>query len=133
MSAAAGAPPAPSSAKLWGGRFTGATDPLMERFNNSISFDKRLWRADIAGSVAYARALGRAGVLSPVDVEAIVRGLALVHAEWEQGSFVIVPSDEDIHTANERRLGELIGDAAKRLHTGRRWVRGRGACELGRR
>jgi hypothetical protein len=123
--AAAAAAPAPAAAggggaKLWGGRFTGATDPLMEAFNNSIGFDRRLWRADIDGSVAYARALGRAGLLTPAEVDALVGGLRRVADEWAAGAFQIVPSDEDIHTANERRLGELIGAAAGKLHTGRR-------------
>jgi hypothetical protein len=77
-SAAAAAPPAAAGAKLWGGRFTGATDPLMEAFNNSIAFDRRMWRQDIAGSVAYARALGRAGLLSDAEVAAITTGLGQV-------------------------------------------------------
>lgn len=107
------------SNKLWGGRFTGATDPLMEKFNASINFDRRLWRVDIAGSQAYARAIGRAGILTQDEVDALVAGLAQVAAEWERGEFVIEASDEDIHTANERRLTELIGAVAGKLHTGR--------------
>lgn len=65
-------------AKLWGGRFTGATDPLMEQFNNSIGFDKRMWKADITGSIAYAKALGRTGLLSAAEVDSIVTGLGKV-------------------------------------------------------
>lgn len=107
------------SNKLWGGRFTGATDPLMEQFNASIGFDKRLWAVDIQGSQAYARALARAGILTNDEAEQIVAGLAQVAAEWRQGEFVIKPNDEDIHTANERRLTELIGAVAGKLHTGR--------------
>lgn len=108
-------------AKLWGGRFTGKTDPLMEKFNNSLPFDKRLWDADITGSVKYARALERARILSKLEADAIEVGLEKVRAEWKTGVFVIhEASDEDIHTANERRLGELIGTAiAGKLHTGR--------------
>ena len=105
--------------KLWGGRFTGATDPHMEAFNASIGFDQRLWAADIAGSQAYARALGQAGLLTAAEVAQIVEGLDAVAAEWRPANFTIQPGDEDIHTANERRLTELIGPVAGKLHTGR--------------
>ena len=107
------------SNKLWGGRFTGATDPLMEQFNASISFDKRLWAVDIQGSQAYARGLARAGILTNDEAEQIVAGLERVADEWRRGEFVLKPNDEDIHTANERRLTELIGTVAGKLHTGR--------------
>jgi argininosuccinate lyase len=107
------------STKLWGGRFTGPTDPLMEAFDASIGFDRRLWRADIAGSQAYARALAAAGLLTEAEAGQIVDGLEQVAAEWEAGAFHIQPGDEDIHTANERRLTELVGPAAGKLHTGR--------------
>jgi argininosuccinate lyase len=107
------------SGKLWGGRFSGKNDPLMEAFNASISFDKRLWRADIMGSQAYAMALVRAGILTAEEGSAIVDGLERVATEWAEGHFVIQPGDEDIHTANERRLTELIGEVAGKLHTGR--------------
>jgi argininosuccinate lyase len=108
-----------SSSKLWGGRFTGKTDPLMEQFNASIRFDQRLWAADLRGSQAYARALARAGILTDAEAEQIVAGLEAVADEWRQGRFVLQPEDEDIHTANERRLTELIGAVAGKLHTGR--------------
>lgn len=107
------------STKLWGGRFTGATDPLMEQFNASIGFDKRLWQADIQGSKAYARALARAGIVTDAEMEEMGTGLEEVAAEWAAGTFVLKPSDEDIHTANERRLTELIGAVGGKLHTGR--------------
>jgi argininosuccinate lyase len=107
------------SGKLWGGRFTGQTDPRMEQFNASIGFDWRLWRADLTGSQAYARALAQAGILTPAEAEQIVAGLEQVAAEWAAGQFVVRPDDEDIHTANERRLGELVGPVAGKLHTGR--------------
>lgn len=107
------------STKLWGGRFTGANDPLMEAFNASISFDKRMWRADITGSQAYARALARSGIITGDEAEALVTGLARVADEWAAGHFELRPGDEDIHTANERRLTELLGDVAGKLHTGR--------------
>ena len=105
--------------KLWGGRFTGRTDPLMEQFNASIAFDKQMWQVDIAGSQAYARALERAGLLTAAEAEQIVAGLDQVAAEWARSEFAIVEGDEDIHTANERRLTELIGSVAGKLHTGR--------------
>ena len=107
------------SSRLWGGRFTGATDPLMEAFNASIHVDKRMWRADITGSQAYAQALAAAGMLTPEEADAIVQGLDRVAAEWAASAFVLKPGDEDIHTANERRLTELIGAVAGKLHTGR--------------
>jgi len=107
------------STKLWGGRFTGANDPLMEAFNASISFDKRMWRADITGSQAYARALARSGIIRGDEAETLVAGLEQVAGEWSAGTFALRPGDEDIHTANERRLTELLGDVAGKLHTGR--------------
>ncbi len=107
------------SAKLWGGRFSGKTDPLMEAFNASLPFDRRLWRADIRGSQAYAQALVGSGLLTATQAEAIVAGLEQVGQEWAEGRFATEAGDEDIHTANERRLSELIGDVAGRLHTGR--------------
>ncbi len=105
--------------KLWGGRFGKATDTLLERFDASIGFDWRLYVADIAGSIAYARALERVGILTADEATAIVDGLEAVEAEFDAGTFAVLPSDEDIHTAVERRLGELIGEAAGKLHTGR--------------
>lgn len=105
--------------KLWGGRFTGATDPLMEKFNASIGFDHRLWQADLQGSKAYAAALARAGIITDAEMEEMGTGLDDVAAEWAAGTFVLQPGDEDIHTANERRLTELIGAVGGKLHTGR--------------
>ena len=107
------------STKLWGGRFSDALDPLMEEFNASIGFDWRLWQADIRGSQAYAHALARAGLLTGDEAEQIVAGLEQVAEEWRRDRFVIQDGDEDIHTANERRLTELIGAVAGKLHTGR--------------
>ncbi|KAL1528923.1 hypothetical protein AB1Y20_010245 [Prymnesium parvum] len=106
-------------AKLWGGRFTGKTDPVMERFNNSLHVDRVMWKADIDGSVAYSAALERAGVLSAEEGTQIREGLAAVAAEWQAGTFVVHEGDEDIHTANERRLTELIGPTGGKVHTGR--------------
>ncbi|XP_023685119.2 argininosuccinate lyase isoform X1 [Paramormyrops kingsleyae] len=105
--------------KLWGGRFAGSTDPIMEKFNASISYDQRMWDADIRGSKGYVKALQKAGLVSQEEMEKIVQGLDKISGEWAAGTFAIQPFDEDIHTANERRLKELIGDAAGKLHTGR--------------
>jgi len=105
--------------KLWGGRFGKETDRLMEAFNASIGFDHRLWAADIRGSIAYARALARAGLISPDEQERLVQGLEAVAQEFTAGEFVFLPTDEDIHTAVERRLREHVGPAADKLHTGR--------------
>ncbi len=107
------------SQKLWGGRFTGKNDPLMEKFNASIHYDKRLWQVDLRGSQAYAHALSNAGIISESESAEISGGLEQVADEWASDTFVIQTGDEDIHTANERRLSELIGPAAGKLHTGR--------------
>lgn len=105
--------------KLWGGRFDKTTDALLERFNASIGFDWRMYTADIQGSIAYAHALEKVSILTVDETKAIVDGLEAVKAEFDAGTFAFLPSDEDIHTAVERRLGELIGDVAGKLHTGR--------------
>uniref|UniRef100_A0A3B3BPP4 Argininosuccinate lyase n=1 Tax=Oryzias melastigma TaxID=30732 RepID=A0A3B3BPP4_ORYME len=105
--------------KLWGGRFVGDTDPIMEKFNASIGYDQRMWDADIRGSKAYVKALEKAQLVSSEEMEQILRGMDQISEEWSKGSFVIKPGDEDIHTANERRLKELIGAPAGKLHTGR--------------
>ena len=104
---------------LWGGRFSEPTDGDLRRLNDSIGFDQRLYAEDIAGSVAYARAIAAAGVITPAEAETIVGGLAQVWAEFDAGTFVYAPDDEDIHTAVERRLTELVGPAGGKLHTGR--------------
>ncbi|KAG5184655.1 argininosuccinate lyase [Tribonema minus] len=109
----------PKKARLWGGRFRTDTDPVMEKFNNSINFDRRMWAQDINGSQAYAKALAVAGILTTEEAQSIHDGLEKVREEWAAGSFAIEAGDEDIHTANERRLTELIGEAGKKLHTGR--------------
>jgi len=104
---------------LWGGRFDGDMDDLMWEFNASIDFDRRLAKVDVQGSIAYAEALRQAGVLAAAEAEQIVEGLELVAKEIERGDFSFESTDEDIHTAVERRLGELIGPLAGKLHTGR--------------
>jgi argininosuccinate lyase len=105
--------------KLWGSRLQKKTDSLMERFNASIGFDRRLWAADIRGSIAYAQALERAGLITTEERDDLLHGLEMVRTEFAEGRFQIQPTDEDIHTAVERRLGELIGEVAGKLHTGR--------------
>ncbi|XP_068766120.1 argininosuccinate lyase [Struthio camelus] len=105
--------------KLWGGRFVGTTDPILEILNSSIAVDQRLSDVDIQASVAYAKALEKAGILTKPELEKILSGLEKISEEWSKGVFVVNKSDEDIHTANERRLKELIGDIAGKLHTGR--------------
>uniref|UniRef100_A0A4X2KDM9 Argininosuccinate lyase n=1 Tax=Vombatus ursinus TaxID=29139 RepID=A0A4X2KDM9_VOMUR len=110
---------ASESGKLWGGRFVGSVDPIMEKFNASIAYDQRMWEADIQGSKAYSKGLEKAGLLTKAELGEILCGLDKVAEEWANGTFVQNPSDEDIHTANERRLKELIGETAGKLHTGR--------------
>jgi len=105
--------------KLWGGRFDQPTDSLMDQFNKSIGFDARLWKVDILASQAYARAICEAGVLSEEERDMIIDGLERVAEEWQADAFILQPGDEDIHTAVERRLTELIGPTAGKLHTGR--------------
>ncbi len=95
------------------------TDDLLQRLNASLPFDIRLYREDIRGSQAWAGALARAGVLSQPEAQALVEGLEQVLQEFESGDFQPAPGDEDIHTAVERRLTELIGPVAGKLHTGR--------------
>jgi argininosuccinate lyase len=105
--------------KLWGGRFTEKPDDLAYQFNASLPFDQRLWAEDIRGSQAWAQALARAKVLTAEQSEQLVAGLERVRGEFEAGAFSFAPGDEDIHTAVERRLGELLGPVAGKLHTGR--------------
>lgn len=106
---------------LWGGRFTGGLDPLMVSYNESIYFDRAIYAQDIRGSIAYARANAKIGILTQDEFLAIEKGFGQVLSEWETDKFEIKPGvDEDIHTANERRLGEIIGtQIAGKLHTGR--------------
>jgi len=108
-----------SMTQLWGGRFSSPTDELMRRFNDSIGFDRRMYAADIQGSMAYAGALTRAGLITPEERDQLVCGLEQVRGEFEAGSFQLKSGDEDIHSAVERRLGELVGPVAGKLHTGR--------------
>ena len=105
--------------KTWGGRFSQGTDAAAERFTASLAFDRRLWPQDVAGSIAWTRALARARVLTDAERDAIVKGLEDVRGELEAGTFSFRPELEDIHTNIERRLVELIGEVGGKLHTGR--------------
>jgi argininosuccinate lyase len=105
--------------KTWGGRFTEATDALVEEFTASISVDRELFYWDILGSKAHARMLAACGVLSQEDAEAILRGLNEVLHEIDSGALEFSAQLEDIHTHVEHRLIEKVGEAGKKLHTGR--------------
>jgi argininosuccinate lyase len=104
---------------LWHGRFSEAPADSLMAYTASIGFDVRLWRDDVAGSVAHAQMLGASGVLSLADSDAIVAALRQVESEFASGTFKLVESDEDIHTAIERRVTEIAGPAGAKLHTGR--------------
>ena len=104
---------------LWGGRFDEPSDADMRALQDSISFDQRMYRQDIRGSIAYARAIAAAGVITAEEAKTLVAGLEQVLAEFEAGNFASQLSDEDIHTAVERRLTEIVGAVGGKLHTGR--------------
>jgi argininosuccinate lyase len=104
---------------LWGGRFGSSPARAFERLNASIPFDVRLAPYDIRGSIAHARMLGEREIISARESEELVRGLEAVLAEVGAGDFSWSLDDEDVHTAVERRLGEIVGDVALKLHTGR--------------
>ncbi|GAC1639943.1 MAG: argininosuccinate lyase [Herpetosiphon sp.] len=112
-------PSVPASHSLWGGRFDEATDSLMARFNASLPFDWRLYHADIDGSLAYTAALHGSSLIAADEYEQLRSGLEAIRAEFNGGSFDLRIADEDIHTAVERRLYELRGSVAGKLHTGR--------------
>ena len=105
--------------KLWAGRFQKETDTLVNDFNSSIQFDARLYKQDIAGSIAHARMLGKQGIIEEHEVEAIVDGLNAILADIEAGQVEFSVDNEDIHMNIETLLTQRIGDAGKRLHTAR--------------
>lgn len=105
--------------KLWGGRFKNSASSLMERIGESISFDSRLYRQDIRGSVAHARNLQRIGILTELELEKIEKGLSTIQEEIENNQLPLQIELEDIHMHIEARLTELIGETGKKLHTGR--------------
>jgi len=105
--------------KPWGGRFDQPTDAFVEELTASVGFDHRLYRHDVEGSIAHARMLARAGILSETERDAIVQGLVQIRAEIDAGAFEWSTALEDVHMNIEARLTERIGIAGKKLHTGR--------------
>ncbi len=105
--------------KPWGGRFEGKTEQAVEEFTSSLSFDSRLYRQDLAGSMAHARMLAAQGILTPAEGEQIVQGLGEIQREMDAGEFDFDPALEDIHMAIEARLTAKIGDVGLKLHTAR--------------
>jgi len=105
--------------KLWGGRFTGKTDEAASSFHSSLSFDQRLYKQDITGSIAHAEMLGKEGIIPGTDAAAITDALKSILSDIESGVLPIDLSSEDIHSFVEAELITRIGDAGRRLHTGR--------------
>jgi argininosuccinate lyase len=108
-----------SDAKVWSGRFTEPVAELVKRYTASVSFDRRIALQDIRGSLAHAKMLARQNIISAEDYAAIERGLTQIAGEIERGEFVWRVDDEDVHLNIEKRLTALVGEAGKRLHTGR--------------
>lgn len=105
--------------KLWGGRFTKETNQLVHNFNASISFDQKFYHQDVEGSIAHVKMLAKQGLLTEEDKDKIVKGLMEIREDLESGALVITGEHEDIHSFVEAVLTERIGEAGKRLHTGR--------------
>ncbi len=105
--------------KAWGGRFDGGTDKRVEAFSESVSYDRRLFRHDIAGSIAHSRMLAAVGVMTPAEADAIAKALKEIEAEIEAGKFAYDISKEDIHMHIESALIARLGDTGRKLHTGR--------------
>ena len=105
--------------KLWGGRFESAVDPAIHRYTAALAFDRRLARQDLVGSLAHARMLWETGVLESEDAAKVLAGLSAMLTELDGGELAVEGDDEDTHSWIERLLAERIGDAARRLHTGR--------------
>ena len=105
--------------KLWGGRFQSPVDAGIHRYTAAFSFDRRLARHDLIGSMAHARMLLEQGVLERADAVAILEGLASLLSDLETRTLEVEGDDEDTHSWIERQLGERIGEAAGRLHTAR--------------
>lgn len=106
-------------ATLWGGRFTTETDALVWAFNQSLPFDRRLWREDITGSIAHAKMLVKQSIIAPGEGEVIVRGLESLRDDLAEGRTQLPPDAEDIHSAVEILLRARVGDVAGKLHTAR--------------
>src|SRR5207302_4160981 len=105
--------------KVWGARLGGRTSRRVEEYTSSVAVDRRLFAEDIQGSLAHVRMLRAVGLLTAAEASRLERGLGSVQTELERDTFVFQPADEDIHTAVERRLGEIVGDVAGKLHTAR--------------
>ena len=105
--------------KLWGGRFSQGTDKLVEEFSESVSYDRNLYRQDIAGSKAHAKMLAKVGIISAEEGKALAEGLDKVLNEIESGGFVWKLELEDVHMNIEQRLTEIVGEVGKKLHTAR--------------
>ena len=105
--------------QAWSALFSEPMSELVKRYTASVNFDQRLWKADIAGSLAHAEMLAAQGILSAEDHGAIERGMAQIRQEIESGAFEWKLDLEDVHLNIEARLTQLVGDAGKRLHTGR--------------
>ncbi|MDP3871998.1 MAG: argininosuccinate lyase [Methyloversatilis sp.] len=112
-------PSQPEPTKAWSGRFSEPVSELVKRYTASVFFDRRMWRQDIRGSLAHAAMLARQGIIAQADLDDIRRGMAQIEAEIENGQFDWNLDDEDVHLNIEKRLTALVGDAGKRLHTGR--------------
>ena len=123
--APAGSDSAPSAnqldtkAQAWSALFSEPMSDLVKRYTASVFFDQRLWRADIEGSLAHAEMLAAQNIIGAADHAEIVRGMAAIRAEIEAGQFEWKLDLEDVHLNIEARLTQLVGDAGKRLHTGR--------------
>ena len=107
------------AAKLWGGRFTKRTHPLVACFTSSIAVDYRLARYDVEGSIAHAKMLGRCRIVSATESRRLVRGLERIRRQIERGRWTFDPSAEDIHTQIQQMLERLVGEVAQKLHTAR--------------
>jgi argininosuccinate lyase len=108
-----------ASGKLWSGRFAKATARVVEEFNASLPFDRRLFREDIRGSLAHAKTLAKAGILTPEEAATLERGLLAVEADLAEGRAALDPALEDIHLAVETLLTAKVGEVGKKLHTAR--------------
>ncbi|MFA4969694.1 MAG: lyase family protein, partial [Sulfuritalea sp.] len=112
-------PASPATQAAWSGRFSEPVSDLVKRYTASVFFDRRMWRQDIRASLAHAHMLARQGIIATADLAAIEQGMATVTSEIEAGNFNWNLDDEDVHLNIEKRLTALVGDAGKRLHTGR--------------
>lgn len=109
------------TSKLWGGdgRFGCGMNVNLKHLNNSLSIDKRLYAEDICGSLAYAAVLCDSKIIDTDELELIRSGFKIIQREWDSDEIELNDDDEDVHSVNERRLTEIIGDVGRKLHTGR--------------